>query len=164
MANHNRQPFFIRPFLKGFFPQTVAPAVTTASVCHDQYFFGTGIQSFPQFLPPALNTSDGKLCRIIIGPHINPSQIMGNIVSSVGRYFSKLFIYKIIRFYFQRMICFMPLASRICKIPYQLLFLCIYRDCGAAPTLEFFHCCCNILKLQISIWILPAFESFSVAL
>ena len=164
MAQMERQASFIGEFLQFEFPEPIAVAIAAATIGGNQQMFTTTILGLSQLLPPTSNRFNGKLCGIMVNPHVHPRLILAQVIDAIGNRFALGFIGKIVGFDRRRLSLGLPFLPTIFELTDVFLLFGINRDHGTMLVLKRFDLLSNVLKLGIAIRMLLPFLGLAIAL
>ena len=115
-------------------------------------------------MPPPPNAFDGKLCGVMIRPHIDPTDIQCWIIHTLGRYLSLNGILKIMDLNLLRRSLRAPLGTSLFEVANQFLLLGIHRDDRIAKALKLLHLSVNVFKLGITIRVRSPLQGLAIPL
>ena len=164
MANRNAEAGGTGEPLHAHLPQARPRAITATRIGHDQQFRGLGIVLPAHVLPPGQDTVDGKIRRVVVNPHADPTAVLPDIIDSVGNDLAQLLVFKVVHQGFFGLALRLPLPASVFEIPDQLFLLGIHGNDWQAPAEKGPGLSIEILKLRIAVRVLGAFNRLGIGL
>lgn len=163
MTDSNRDADLISQSLQLQLPQPYTATITSAAVCCNKQFFGSGVRFASNNMPPASNGLHCKCRSIMIRTDTHPTFVGSDIVNSVWISTSSFFN-KIVNLYFRRLSFGTPCLTIVLKAAYQLFFLGVYRNNRFAFCQLFRNMLIYMFKLGISVRMTCSFNCFLIPL
>src|SRR5262245_29481489 len=131
MADGDVKPDRIRQPLEFTFPEPHPIAITAATIGADQERTDAGVQRLAYMDPPAPNAFDRKTGGVMITAHIDPADVVANVIDPIGHGFAQLFIRKVMHIHGLWGTFWAPPLPRIFIGTHQFLLFRIHGDHGA---------------------------------
>src|SRR3989338_6051865 len=136
-------------------PQMNSITIAAATGRANEQFFGLGISRFTHSFPPLGDAFDRELCSVGSHPDVDPSHIFSNIINSIWHRLWHLWVREIMAQYLDRLGLFFPFMARVFILANEFLLFSVDRYDRKTLAQESFCPSVNILKLVISIGMIP---------
>ena len=128
VAGRDPQPQFRSKFLQFNLPQSNAISVASPAIGANQQVSRPGIDLFAHAKPPASNTGRGEGGRIVIGPDVDPTHVLADIINTIWNNFGRFWGSKVMNLHLFRLSFRLPFLPAILEISNKLFLLRINRN------------------------------------
>src|SRR3989441_9184536 len=143
-------------------PQATPSAVGSASISGDEQFCLPGIQALAMLIPPASDTLDGKLRRLMVNANIDKALIMDQVIHSIRDGFP-IGQRQVVVDVNQRLFSFrLPLPPVVLEVSDQFLLLAIHRDDRITCGFKLLTLLLDVPKLGITVRVAIPLNGFLV--